>query len=103
MSVVRAFIENYMDTGGDPRTVRQSVKRVEKLTLDPRLSRVAFTDDIDVLAAIPVERIAHPRFRLQQWPRILARLERKREKFVALQARRSPAHNIAAGSSFTLA
>jgi len=30
VSVVRAFIENHMDTGGDPRTVRQAVKRISK-------------------------------------------------------------------------
>lgn len=88
VSVVRAFIENHMDSGGDPRTVRQAVKRVEKVALDTRLSQVAFTYEIDVLAAIPVERIGYPRFHEQQWPRVLARLERKREKFVALQARR---------------
>jgi hypothetical protein len=89
VTVARAFIEGYMDAGGDPRTVRQAVKRVEKLALDTRLSRVAFTHDIDVLAAIPVARIAYPRFHEQQWPKLVARLERKREKFVALQARRS--------------
>jgi hypothetical protein len=87
VSVVRAFIENHMDAGGDPRIVRQSVKRVEKLALDSRLSRVAFTYHIDVLAAIPVRRIAYPRFHEQQWPRTLARLERRREVFVVRQAR----------------
>jgi len=88
VSVVRAFIEGHMDAGGDPRTLRQAVKRVEKLALDTRLSRVAFTYDIDVLSAIPVERVAYPRFHEQQWPKLLARLERKREKFVALRRRR---------------
>lgn len=81
VGVVRAFIEDHMTAGGDPRTVRQAVKRVEKLALNPALSRVAFTFGIDVLAAVPVERIAYPRFHEQQWPRVLARLERKREKF----------------------
>ncbi|MGH8130480.1 MAG: hypothetical protein ACRES3_06470, partial [Steroidobacteraceae bacterium] len=38
VSVVRAFIENHLDSGGDPRTVRQAVKRIEKLALDTRLS-----------------------------------------------------------------
>lgn len=88
VSVVRAFIEDYMNAAGDPRTVRQAVKRVEKLALDSRLSRVAFTHDIDVLAAVPVERIAYSRFREQQWPRVVERLKGKRDKFVALQARR---------------
>jgi hypothetical protein len=59
VSVVRAFSENYMNTGGDPRTVRQAVNC-----------------------------IAYPRFHEQRWPRALARLERKREKFRTLQARR---------------
>jgi len=89
VSIVRAFIEHFMDAAGDPRTVRQAVKRVEKLALDARLSIVAFTHEIDVLAAIPVERIAYPRFHEQQWPKILERIERKRGKFRALQARRN--------------
>lgn len=88
VSVVRAFIEGYMDDGGDPRTVRQALKRVERIALGTRLSRVAFTFDIDVLAAIPLERIAYPRFHERQWPKVLAQLDRKREQFVALQARR---------------
>jgi hypothetical protein len=65
VSVVRAFIERFMDGAGDPRTVRQAVKRVEKLALDTRLSAVAFTYEIDVLAAIPLDRIAYPRFHEQ--------------------------------------
>lgn len=87
--VVRAFIEDLMDAGDDPRKVRQAVKRVEKMALDARLSRVAFAYEVDVLAAVPVARIAYSRFHEQQWPKVLARLERKREKFDALQARRS--------------
>ena len=57
VSVVRAFIEDYMDGGNDPRAVRQAVKRVERIALDTRLNHVALTYDIDVLAAIPVERL----------------------------------------------
>jgi hypothetical protein len=41
VSVVRAFIENFMDASGDPRTVRQAIKRVEKVAVDTRLSTVA--------------------------------------------------------------
>ena len=89
VSVVRAFIEDFMDSAGDPRIVRQAIKRVEKLALDTRLSIVAFTYGIDVLAAVPVERIGYPRFHEQQWPRVLEKLSRKRDKFVALQARRN--------------
>lgn len=89
VQVVRAFLEDYMDGGNDPRAVRQAVKRVEKVALDTRIAEVSLTYDIDVLAAIPVERIAYPRFHEQQWPRIIARFERKREQYLKLQARRS--------------
>ena len=88
-SVVRAFIEGHMNAGGDPRMVRQAIRRIEKIALNTQLSHVAFSYDIDVLAAVPVERIAHPRFHEEQWPRVLQRLERKRETFAALQARRN--------------
>lgn len=88
VSVVRAFIEHFMDASGDPRTVRQAIKRVEKLALDTRLSTVAFKYEIKVLAAVPVERVAYSRFHERQWPTTLERLERKRERFLAFQARR---------------
>jgi hypothetical protein len=98
VSVVRAFIEDYMNEAGDPRTVRQSVKRVEKLALDTQLSRVAFTYDIDILAAIPVERIAYSRFREEQWPRILARLNTKRAAFERRKSRDKPNDKMRSGA-----
>ena len=76
-----------MGSGGDPRTVRQAVKRIEKLALDTPLSQLAFTFEIDVRAPIPVNRITYPRFHEQQWPRVLARFEPKRDKFATRQAR----------------
>jgi hypothetical protein len=97
VQVIRAFIGGHMAASGDPKVVRQAVKRVENLALDTALCRVAFTYDIDVLAAIPVERISYSRFHEEQWPRILQRLSSKREKFAALQTRKSalrrPARN----------
>lgn len=89
VNVSRAFIDSYMAEGGDPRVVRQAVKRIGTLALDTVLCRVAFTHAIDVLAAIPVEHISYSRFHEEQWPRILRRLATKREKFAELQARKS--------------
>lgn len=95
VQVVRAFIESHMGAGGDPRVVRQAVKRVEHLALETQLSRVAFTYEIDVLAAVPAERISYSRFHQEQWPRVLKRLTTKREKFIALQDRRRALGNRA--------
>lgn len=88
VSVVRAYLEGFMTGGDDLRPVRQAIHRIERIALDARLAVVAFTYDIDVLSALPVERIRDPRFHELQWPKILARLVRRREKFAALQARR---------------
>ena len=53
--MVRAFIEDHMDGGNDPRQVRQAVKRIEKIALETRLAQIALSScDIDVLAAIPM-------------------------------------------------
>lgn len=89
VSVVREFIGHFMDTAGDPRAVRQAIKRVAKLALDTRLSTVALRYEIDVLAAVPVERVAYPRFHERQWPKTLEALERKRERYLASQVRRA--------------
>lgn len=78
VDVVRAFFERHMSTGGDPRIVRQAIKRIENLATDTRLSQVAFTYGIDVLASVPVERIADPRFHEEQWPRVLQRVRLSR-------------------------
>ena len=88
VDIARAFIEEHLNEAGDPRTVREALKRIEKLAIDTQLSAVAFTYHIEVLSAIPVERIATSKFRDVQWPRVLARLEFKRRKFVALKAKR---------------
>jgi hypothetical protein len=88
VKIARAFVESHMRSAGDPRIVRQAVKRLEKLALDRQLYQVAFTYDIDVLAAVPVDRIAYPSFHEKHWPSILRRLDSKRQKFSDLQARR---------------
>jgi hypothetical protein len=74
------------------------VKRVEKLALDTQLSRVAFTYDIDILAAIPVDRIAYSRFREEQWPRIVARLKTKRAAFERRKSRKDPNDKMRGGA-----
>jgi hypothetical protein len=92
VAVVRVFIEDSMSDGDDPRLLRQAIKRVVKMALETRLANVAFTYDIDVLAALPVQRIRYPQFHELQWPNVLARLERKRGKFLALKARSTARH-----------
>lgn len=88
VQVVRAFLLEHLSEGRDPRVVRQAIKRVEKMALTTQLASVAFEYRIDVLSAIPVERIAEARFHAERWPRIQERLAKKRKRCDALRARR---------------
>jgi hypothetical protein len=85
VQVVRAFIERCLADGGAPRVVFQAIKRVTKLALDSRLAETAFRHGVDVLSAVPVERIEAPAFRQRRWPDVLARLERKRRRYQSRQ------------------
>jgi len=86
--VVRAFIETLLDEGEKPRLVLQAARRVAKLALDSRLAQVAFSADLDVLSAVPAERIEAPLFQQRDWPNVQRRLSRRRDKHQSLLARR---------------
>jgi len=81
LHVVRRFIEMLLVDGEKPRNMFSAVNRVIKLVLDPRLADMAFEYDLDVLSAVPLERIHVPDFHNRQWPRVLAQLAVRREKF----------------------
>jgi hypothetical protein len=51
------------------------------------LTNVAFEYELDVLSAVPVDHIHVPDFRNRQWPRVLAQLAVRREKYAKRMAR----------------
>jgi hypothetical protein len=88
VQVVRAFLLEHLSEGREPRVVHQAIKRVGKMALNTQLANVAFEYGIDVLSAIPVDRIANARFHAEQWPRIQDRLANKRRNYDALRTRK---------------
>jgi hypothetical protein len=89
VTVTRAFVEDHIAEGRDPKILRQALKRIETIALDSALCTVAFTYDIDVLRAIPLDRVPLPRYARDQFPRVLARLATRREKHEKLLTRRT--------------
>jgi hypothetical protein len=87
LQIARKFMEMLLAEGEKPRTVFSAVNRVTKLALDSGLAHVAFEFGLDVLSAIPLDRIHTPDFHKRQWPRVLARLAVKREKYAKRTAR----------------
>jgi hypothetical protein len=86
VEVVRAFLEDRL-AAGDTKRVFQAIKRVKKLALSPGLARTAFDYDIDVLAAVPVARIAKEKFQERFWPDVLSRLKARHEQYAASGAK----------------
>jgi hypothetical protein len=89
VQVAGAFIGHSLAEAQRPRVVFQAIKRVAQLALDSRLAQTTFEHDIDVLSAVPVEQISTPEFRERRWPRVLARLARKRGVYDARRAKRA--------------
>ena len=88
IAIVRRFIESELERATTPRVALQAISRVIKIALDARLSLVALDHGLDVLDAVPAERIAAPQFQTQRWPRVLERLAVRRAKHAALAQRR---------------
>ena len=89
LQVVRKFIQGMMAEGQTPRTVLSAVKRITKLALDSGLANVAFEYDLDVLSAVPLAQIQAPALHSRQWPRVLAQLAVRREKYENRMARQN--------------
>ncbi len=94
VEVVRAFLEDRL-AAGNTRRVFQAIKRVKRLALSPGLARTAFDYDIDVLAAVPITRIAKTEFQEQFWPDVLSRLKVKHERYAAKSQSRKASQNDA--------
>lgn len=89
VKVAKAFVVDHIAEGRDSKILRQALKRIETVALDRELCAVAFAYDIDVLRAIPLDRVPLPRYARDQFPRMLARLATRREKHEKLLTRRA--------------
>lgn len=88
VDVVHAFLEHSL-ADGDTRRVFQAIKRVKKIALNPGLAHTAFNYCIDVIAAVPVARIAKEAFRERFWPDVLSKLKAKHERYAVSGAKRA--------------
>jgi len=88
IDVARRFLESILERGESARALHREVNRVIELGLESRLSMVLMDYHLDVLAAVPVARIASPDFRSRRWPKVLDAVAGLRRKHEARVARR---------------
>lgn len=89
IEVVRKFMLSQLSEGTPPRAVFKAIQEVRRIALDSRLVRVACQWKLDVLAAVPADRISAPAFTDRMWPTLVAEVDEKREKHLAALAPRS--------------
>jgi len=92
IQVVRQFLSDELVVTPPSRVVFSAVRRVIQLGTDARLAPVAFDFNLDILSAVPAERISSASFQREAWPRALEAVAQRRQRHVALQARRDAIH-----------
>ncbi|MBS0374947.1 MAG: hypothetical protein JSR73_10210 [Proteobacteria bacterium] len=82
VEIVRAYIERMQAEAQSSRAIFQAVRRVKRIALDSRLANAALEHGVDVLSAVPVEKMSEPRFHERFWPDVLAKFETRRQRFI---------------------
>lgn len=89
IDVARAFIRAEIDERGERKALRL-LERIADIAVDDGAVRVFLNYDVDPLMAVPIEEFrTTTALHTERWPRIVASLARKREKFRRLQSRPS--------------
>ncbi len=88
IGIARAFINRLLDEEVEIRVAFDAVERIAQIAANKALTGVAVDYSLDVLAAVPVDRIDHPDFKTRRWPAVLQRVTEQREKYVRMRDRR---------------
>jgi hypothetical protein len=87
IEVVRRYLLE-MVAASRLRDVFEAAERLEELALDGQLLGVHHEYALDPLAAVPVADIRHESFQVERWPRIEARVARRRAAYARRRKRR---------------
>ncbi len=87
IEVVRRYLLEML-AAGRLRDVFEAAERLEEMALDGKLLGVHDEYALDPLAAMPVADIAHGPFHAERWPRIEARVVRRRASYARRRKRR---------------
>lgn len=89
VGIANAFVTRRIEEGASLREVLDAIERIGQIATNKRLTGVLLDYAIDILSAVPVEKIDHADFRKKRWPQITQSVAEQRRKYQQQRARRA--------------
>jgi hypothetical protein len=87
--ISHAFLVRRIEEGATFRVVLDAIERIGQIATNKRLTGVLLDYEVDILSAVPIEKVAHPGFRKKRWPQITQAMQEQRRKYQQQRARRT--------------
>jgi len=89
VGIARSFLLRLIEEAAGTRVIFDAIERIGQIATNKRLTGVMLDYNLDVLSAVPAERIEQSAFRTKQWPQIMQAVEEQKRKYQKQRARRS--------------
>ena len=87
--IANAFLTRRIEEGASVREVLDAIERIGQIAANKRLVGVLLDYDVDILSAVPIEKVDHTDFRMKRWPQIVQSMQERRRKYQQRRARRA--------------
>jgi hypothetical protein len=89
IAMAKRFVIQLIADGEPVRAVWDAIGRISDIATNRQLTRVFVNFELDILAAIPAERVAYEAFQTRRWPQLQADFAKLTASFRRQNARRS--------------
>ena len=86
--IANAFLARRIEEGAGAREVLDAIERIGQIATNKRLIGVMLDYEVDILSAVPFEKVDHAEFRAKRWPQITQAVQELRRKRQQQRARR---------------
>lgn len=87
--VANAFLIGRIEERASLREVLDAIERIGQIATNKRLTGVLLDYEIDILSAVPFEKVDHADFRLKRWPQITQAAQERSRLYQQQRARRA--------------
>ena len=91
VGIAKSFLLRMIEEAASARATFDAIERIGQIATNKNLTGVMLDYNVDVLAAVPAERIEQPAFLTRRWPQITQAVEEQKRKYQEQRARRSRA------------
>jgi hypothetical protein len=87
--IANRFFNRLLTEGASTRVIFDAIERIGQIATQKQLTSVMCDYEIDVLAAVPAEKIDHAHFRMKRWPQITQAAQEQKRKYQQQRTRRT--------------